>query len=224
MRSTTIRFADPVYAGLAQASRLTGLPINSIVTVACLEWLRANASHGSLRGAAGWAGLTLRGRALELTSELRARPLGGGQDPLGGLTASAQDALAHAQEAAERGREPWVGTPHLLLGLAAVPEGRAAGALQELGVDAEAVVAGTVREEAEPAAPAGAPPPTRQLRGVVRRARDEAARDGAAQVGTDHLLLGLLLAPYSRVAEALGAAGVTEARAREAMSALPAEL
>jgi hypothetical protein len=224
MRSTTIRFADPVYAGLVQASHLTGLPINSIVTVACLEWLQAKASHGSLRGAPGWAGLTLRGRALELTSELRARPFGSSLDPLGGLTASAQDALAHAQEAAERGREPWVGTPHLLRGLAAVPEGRAAGALRELGVNADAVAAEAVPEEVEPAAAAGAPPPTRQLRGVVRRARDEAAREGVAQVGTDHLLLGLLLEPGSRVAEALEAAGVTERRAREVMAALPAEL
>jgi hypothetical protein len=220
MRSTTIRFADPVYAGLAQASRLTGLPINSIVTVACLEWLRANASHGTLPG---MAALALRGRAIGLTSELQPWRLGPREDPLGALTASAQDALAHAQGFAERGREPWVGTHHLLRGLAAVTEGRAARALERLGVDAEAVVAGAVAEDGEPAPEGVSPPPTRQLRRVVRRARDEAAQEGAAQVGTEHLLLGLLLDHDSRVAEALEAAGVTEQKARAAIGALPAE-
>ena len=42
MKSTTIRFADPVYERLEQASAATGLPINSIVVVACLDWLEKN--------------------------------------------------------------------------------------------------------------------------------------------------------------------------------------
>jgi hypothetical protein len=231
MKSTTIRFADPVYAGLVQASRATGLPINSIVTVACLEWLRDNGGRSTVYPpptlpvlAAMAAPAGRRRRWLERMTELRIRPLGPGDDPLEGLTASAQDALAHAQELAERGREPWVGTHHLLLGLAAVTEGRAAQALERLGVDAAAVVAGAVAEEPEAAGSGDAPaPPTRQLRRVVRQAHDEAGREGAAQVGTDHLLLGLVLDHDSRVAEALEAAGVTDRTAREALAALPPE-
>ncbi|HSR25492.1 MAG TPA: hypothetical protein VLW53_18200, partial [Candidatus Eisenbacteria bacterium] len=42
MKSTTVRFAEPVYRELETASSLTGLPINSIVTVACMEWLQRN--------------------------------------------------------------------------------------------------------------------------------------------------------------------------------------
>jgi hypothetical protein len=233
MKSTTIRFADPVYAGLVQASRVTGLPINSIVTVACLEWLRANGGRSALPALTAMAmpggrrGMAssgeVRRRMPERWAALQIRPLTPPDDPLEGLTASAQDALAHAQELAERGREPWVGTHHLLRGLAGVSEGRAAQALERLGVDVDAVVAGAVAEEPEPAASGGAPPPTRQLRRVVRLAQDEAGREGAAQVGTDHLLLGLLLDHDSRVAEALEAAGVTERAAREALAAVPPE-
>jgi hypothetical protein len=51
----------------------------------------------------------------------------------------------------------------------------------------------------------------------MRHAQEEADRDGAAQMGTDHLLLGLLLAPDSRVAEPLAAAGATDAAVRAAL-------
>ena len=40
MKSTTIRFADTLYRQLEGASKVTGLPVNSIVVVACLEWLQ----------------------------------------------------------------------------------------------------------------------------------------------------------------------------------------
>ena len=42
-------------------------------------------------------------------------------------------------------------------------------------------------------------------------------------MGTDHLLLGLLLAPDSRMAEPLAAAGATEAAVRAALEGTPAE-
>src|SRR5712692_3840810 len=41
-RATTIRFSDPMYQRLEAAGEVTGLPINSIVVVACLEWLDAH--------------------------------------------------------------------------------------------------------------------------------------------------------------------------------------
>lgn len=39
VRQTTIRFGEDLYRRLEVASDLTGLPINSIVIVACTEWL-----------------------------------------------------------------------------------------------------------------------------------------------------------------------------------------
>lgn len=39
-RQTTIRFGEELYNRLALASEQTGLPINSIVIVACMDWLK----------------------------------------------------------------------------------------------------------------------------------------------------------------------------------------
>ncbi len=225
MKSTTIRFADPVYQELEAASRLTGLPINSIVTVACLEWLRQNAAPEptipTLTPMVQWRARQLRrleGQTVRLV-RVAPEPLAGG-DPLWVFTTAAQDALAQSQAAAERARRSWIGTSHLLQGLGEVPEGRAARALARLGVDAVGLTGGEPEDAAEPS---GRALPTRQLRTVLRRAQDEADRDGAAQVGTDHLLLGLLLERDSRVAEALETAGVTEATLREALREIPPE-
>src|SRR3989442_15277677 len=109
MKSTTVRFADAVYGDLERASRLTGLPINSIVTVACLEWLRQNvdpAQGGLARVPLPWrahAQQLRRGVERELVN-LVARPLTGPSEPLWPFTLSAQDALARAQAAADRTR------------------------------------------------------------------------------------------------------------------------
>jgi Clp amino terminal domain, pathogenicity island component len=226
MKSTTVRFADPVYQDLESASRLTGLPINSIVTVACLEWLRRNVTSGEpvpppMQNLAAWRAGRVRQRESEFVRLVRVspRPLTGG-DPFWVFTSAAQDALARAKEAAERARRPWIGTSHLLQGLAEVTEGRAAHALGRLAVDSVAL-AGTETEEAveQP----GRLLPTRQVRRVMRRAQDEADGEGAAQIGTDHLLLALVLERDSRVAEALAAAGVTEAAVRQALGEAPPE-
>ncbi|NMP21726.1 hypothetical protein [Sulfobacillus harzensis] len=41
-KATTIRFSEAVYKGLESVSALTGLPVNSIVVEACIEYLRDN--------------------------------------------------------------------------------------------------------------------------------------------------------------------------------------
>jgi hypothetical protein len=220
MKSSTVRFADAVYRDLEAASRLTGLPINSIVTVACLEWLRRNVAPGqpTLTGVpfAPWRPHQVRRMAEAMAQQmvrLVPEPLAS-TDPLWVFTGAAQDALGRAQEAADRARRPWIGTSHLLQGLAEVPEGRAAKALGRLGVDAVGL-AGS--EPEEPAERGGRLLPTRQVRRAIRRAQEEAEHEAAAQIGTDHLLLGLLLERESRVAEALEAAGVAEAALRAAL-------
>ncbi len=220
MKSTTIRFSDDVYQDLEAASRVTGLPINSIVTVACLEWLRGNVTAAEVvyptQNLARWRAQRLRRMEGQAARLVRVAPQPeGGADPFWVFTGSAQDALARAKEAAERARRPWIGTSHLLQGLAEVSEGRAARALGSLGIDALALASAETEEAVENP---GRLLPTRQVRRVLRRAQDEAEADGAAQIGTGHLLLALLLARDSRVAEALAAAGVTESAVRDALS------
>src|ERR1700693_2687704 len=39
-KATTVRFTEEMYARLDQASARTGLPVNSIVIAACLDWLQ----------------------------------------------------------------------------------------------------------------------------------------------------------------------------------------
>src|SRR5260370_2474968 len=38
-KATTVRFTDEMFARLDQASARTGMPVNSIVIAACLEWM-----------------------------------------------------------------------------------------------------------------------------------------------------------------------------------------
>jgi hypothetical protein len=52
-RQTTIRFGDILYRRLEEASERTGLPINSIVIVACMEWLKTHESDLDFRKVSG---------------------------------------------------------------------------------------------------------------------------------------------------------------------------
>jgi len=240
MKSTTVRFADPVYGQLEQASRLTGLPINSIVTVACLDWLRNHvfphtpiASPG--RFAPHPARVLTEAMMRKSLVQLVPSPLEG-SDPIAVFTAAAQDALGQAHVAAEEARQPWIGTSHLLRGLSEVEEGRAGQALRRLDLDLDALAAQQQAEESgggpdrpaglRPAEEGGAAParkegqllPTNRVRRVLKVAQDEARRQGASQVGTDHLLLGLLIDGESWTASALEDAGVTKDAVRQALS------
>src|SRR5258708_3398004 len=101
-------------------------------------------------------------------------------DRLWVFTGAAQDALSRAQDAAERSRQPWIGTSHLLQGLAEASEGRAALAMRRLGADAGGLASAEPEEAAEPSS-RRLPPP--QLPRRMRRAPAEAERDCAPPTG-----------------------------------------
>jgi hypothetical protein len=215
MKSTTIRFADNLYRQLEVASSMTGLPVNSIVVVACLEWLQK-----------GWVTAPPLGspslpRHLRHAELRKAVPIVSsalaGVDPLTSFSQAAQEALSHTSEEAQR-RDSWIGTQHLLLGLYTVEESRAGQALRELAVDPAAL---QVEEAAEPGTKGL---PTNRLRKVLKWAKQEAGRDKGQLVGTDHLLLGLLLEGESHVAQALDASGVTYRQVREVVERLAPEV
>ncbi len=59
VRQTTIRFGEEVYERLILGARNSGLPINSVVIVACMEWLERHYPHigndtAKLRGQRLW--------------------------------------------------------------------------------------------------------------------------------------------------------------------------
>lgn len=218
MKSTTIRFADPVYGRLEIASRMTGLPINSIVTVACLQWLHQNTIPEFGMSPMRWMPRSAEqlGRMVELTG----RPASGA-DPLWIFTAAAQETLGHAHDEAERTQQPWIGTDHLVHGLYAVADGRAGQVLRKLDVDIGTLLPAGEPEEAGERADRLLP--TRQVRRVLKRAHEEAELEKASQVGTDHLLLGLLLDGESRAASALETAGVGYREVRDALAGIPTE-
>ena len=109
------------------------------------------------------------------------------------FTERAQAALRLAQEGSAELGHGYVGSEHLLLGLAREGKGVAAKVLQSAGVEPEglkAAIAGLVGV----GAPGGAPSQglTPRCKKIIELSLAEAARLGHHYVGTEHLLLGIL--------------------------------
>jgi ATP-dependent Clp protease ATP-binding subunit ClpA len=98
-----------------------------------------------------------------------------------------------AQEEARLLNHGFVGTEHILLGLAREGEGIGAQALQSLGISLEAVrekVAETIGVSARP--PTDPPPFTPRAKRVLELSFREALARHHDYIGTEHLLLGLI--------------------------------
>ncbi|MBJ7602511.1 MAG: hypothetical protein JF888_04860 [Candidatus Dormibacteraeota bacterium] len=106
----------------------------------------------------------------------------------------AKKVLTLAQEEAEQSRHSWMGTEHLLVGLLRERDGLAAKVLNNLGVEIgkvrldDRVSAGPHRAHGDPADQ----PHVAGQEGDRDLGR-EASRMGHNYVGTEHLLLGLLI-------------------------------
>ena len=136
------------------------------------------------------------------------------------FTSTALGAIRLAQENAARLGHSYVGSEHLLLGLACQEYSLAASLLREAGADSRSLRAAVVQMVGT-----GAPGPT--LRQgltprccqVIRRAAEECRRLGGPAVGAEHLLLGVLLEPDSSGARLLGACEVDREGLRRAVYA-----
>jgi ATP-dependent Clp protease ATP-binding subunit ClpC len=128
----------------------------------------------------------------------------------GRFTERAQKVIVLAQDEARRLGHDYVGTEHLLLGLAREGGGIASKALEGLGIDHEAVKSEVLRM-IEPgtgriAGEVGFTPRAKKV--VLELAIDEARLLGHNYIGTEHLLLGLIRegeGVAARVLENLGA-------------------
>jgi hypothetical protein len=126
------------------------------------------------------------------------------------FTERARRAVDAAAVAARDLRHNFVGTEHLLLGLFAQPEGLAARALAEAGVDrkaVEAMVLEVVPRGGEPMLdnPLYTPRASLALQGAL----EEALRLGHNYIGTEHILLGLVRDRDALSARALKELGVS---------------
>ncbi len=132
------------------------------------------------------------------------------------FTPEAREAIRSAHSEARRYGHTYLGQEHLLLGLAMNPECPAARVLRDCGVSAEQVRAGF---EAK-IAPGQAPAPrrlgrTERAKKAMRLGMKEARKLKAERVGSEHLLLGIVLAGEGAGWEMLNGLGIGEQALRK---------
>jgi hypothetical protein len=135
--------------------------------------------------------------------------------PFERFTERAKHVLTLAQEEAERSHHSYIGTEHILLGLLREGEGLAAKVLNNLGLEIgmvrktiEAVLGRNERIIIQQIIP------TSRVKKVIEISFEEARRLGHNYVGTEHLLLGLLIEGDGIAAHVLEDLGATLEKAR----------
>jgi len=130
------------------------------------------------------------------------------------FTQRARRVLSLAHQEAERMRQNYIGTEHLLLGLIREDGGVAGRVLRELGLETERVQEIVERLTGTGSSPGGKldlSPGTQQ---VLEYAVDEARRLGHHYIGTEHLLLGLVRYGEGVANDVLSKLGVTPEQIR----------
>ena len=126
------------------------------------------------------------------------------------FTKQARQVLQVAQEEAIRLNHNYIGTEHLLLGLAKEEHGIAARVLREVGATPADVVRAVERMAPRNARPPfGKPALTPRTKRVIELAIEEARQMGHPNIGTEHLLLGLVQETEGIAAEVLRSLGVS---------------
>ncbi len=127
------------------------------------------------------------------------------------FTERARKVLLYAREEAKNFNHDYIGTEHILLGLIKEGQGVAAAVLQNLGLSLE-----RIRLEIEKRVESGPDVEilgeiefTPKAKRVIELAMDEARKFGHNYIGTEHLLLGLLLEEEGVAASVLHGLGVS---------------
>ncbi|MBM4404822.1 MAG: ATP-dependent Clp protease ATP-binding subunit [Chloroflexi bacterium] len=131
----------------------------------------------------------------------------------------ARRVLSLAQEEAQRFNHNYIGTEHILLGLARETEGVAARVLSNLGVELSKVRSAVefIIGRGEKAVP-GEIGLTPRAKKVIELAVDEARRLNHSYIGTEHLLIGLMREGEGVAAGVLESLGVTLEKVRNETS------
>ncbi len=128
------------------------------------------------------------------------------------FTPHAQQTLALARKEADRFNHNFVGTEHVLLGLIKLGQGTGINVLRKLGVDLDAVRL-EIEKQVGSGPPEGkligtVPPNTPRVKKVLTLAAEEARKLNHTYVGTEHILLGLLVEGDGVAARVLKQVGV----------------
>jgi hypothetical protein len=203
-KATTVRFTDEMFGRLDQASARTGMPVNSIVIAACLEWMQRHTPMTTqlpgvdLPSTEGlpfavplgvpprWA--TIR-RAVE-QAVLKRAPMSA--YPFERFTSGAQRLLALAQAEAERGGFSYIGTEHMMLAAFGDADFHSAQILATIGVEevaAREALAKLLEKKNAKLRPKIIP--TSRVKILIELAFNLCSDAGDPRVSTGHLLLGL---------------------------------
>jgi hypothetical protein len=220
-RATTVRFTDEMFGRLDQASSRTGLPVNSIVIAACLEWMERHApqaGEGKPRVEVSFAGDPLRrgavaprwstlSRAVKLALARREHT---GMYPFNRFSDHAKELLTLAQGEAEKWGHSYIGTEHLLLATFDNPQFHSARVLATLGVEREAARAAVERAlGGRTISSRSRLIPTSRTKKVIELAF-ELCGDRSDRVGTHHVLWALAAEGNGIGAHVLADLGVTK--------------
>jgi len=215
-KATTVRFTDEMFGRLDQASARTGMPVNSIVIAAVLEWMqRHTPAPGEprldvlqhLTVPPRWA--TLR-RAVEVAVGKRASPP---LYPFERFTSKAKSFLTVSQTEALNAGYSYIGTEHMLLAAFGDPDFHSAKVLAALGVE-EAKVRSAIKHvlgAKKMPIPTKIIPTTR-VKIVIEQAFKLCSAAGDPKVSTAHLLLGLVVEGEGIAAHVLKELGATRER------------
>jgi ATP-dependent Clp protease ATP-binding subunit ClpA len=134
------------------------------------------------------------------------------------FTEPARQVVVLAQEEARLLAHHHIGTEHLLIAIVREPNGSGGRVLEALGLDARSARAAvSERVGRGPGASAGQIPFTPRAKKVLELALREALSLGHNHIGTEHLLLGLVLDDSSVAVGVLSDVGVTPHGVREAV-------
>src|SRR5262252_8631121 len=108
-KATTVRFTDEMYQRLDQASARTGMPVNSIVVAACLEWMER---HTPDPGGFAPLAVTLPSPPRWSTIRRAIRQAGRASRtyPFERFSEHAKSLLTHAQDEAQKRGFSYIGT------------------------------------------------------------------------------------------------------------------
>lgn len=232
-RATTVRFTDEMFARIDQASARTGMPVNSIVIAACLEWMERHTPTPTdpRMGLMGVEIPTTEGMRITIPPRWATirRALGQAVGkrpsrmmyPFEQFTDCAQKLLTLAQTEALKAGFSYIGTEHMLLASYGDAEFQSAKILAALGVDEAAVRTALAKMlgRKKRAVPTKIIP-TSRVKKVIEEAFQLCGSMGDPRVSTGHMLLALAIEGEGIAAHVLKDLGATSQRIESELGAL----